>query len=147
MQISLAHQLILLLAGLTQEVLRKRELSHGNTHMETNMDIQKKCALDAFDASNYEQALSLMLPIAEAGDIEIMCNVGTIYQLGLGVPRNLEKAVYWLEKAALQGNALAAHNLGTLYMTCLPDWPQDPELSEKWRALSRKLGGMPFSVD
>ncbi|HQC29710.1 MAG TPA: hypothetical protein PK342_10020 [Methylotenera sp.] len=114
--------------------------------MVIKMDDQKKIALAAFDASEYEKALVLMLPIAEDGDIDMMCNVGTIYQLGLGTSRNLEQAVYWLEKAALLGNALAAHNLGTLYMTCLPDWPLNPEACDKWRKLSNKLGEMPFSM-
>lgn len=107
----------------------------------------KKQGLAAFDAADYKKALRLLLPLAEAGDVEAMCNVGTIYQLGLDVPRNLDNAVYWLEKAALLGNSLAAHNLGTLYMTCLPDWPQNPELSEKWRNISKRIGGMPFSFD
>lgn len=110
------------------------------------MKNRKKEALAAFDAMQYEHALNLMLPLAEDGDAELMCNVGTIYQLGLGVPRDLEKAVSWLERSASLGNALSAHNLGTLYMTCLPDWPLNPELSEKWRGISKKLGGMQFSL-
>lgn len=110
------------------------------------MDNKKIKALAAFDSSQYELALSLMTPLAEEGDVQMMCNVGTIYQLGLETPRDLQKAVYWLEKSASLGNALAAHNLGTLYMTCLPEWPLNPELSAKWRIVSKELGGpIPFT--
>jgi hypothetical protein len=109
------------------------------------MNKRKGEALEAFDNLQYKIALRLMLPFAEEGDAQIMCNVGTIYQLGLEVPRDLQKAVYWLEKSANNGYALAAHNLGTLYMTCLPEWPLNPELSEKWRKISKELGDLPFS--
>lgn len=108
------------------------------------MEKRKHEALEALDGEKFELAIQLMIPLAEAGDTEIQSDLGTLYQLGLGTSRDLEKAVYWLEKAASSGFGLAAHNLGTLYMTCLPDWPLDPEKSERWRARAQELGYSPF---
>ena len=111
------------------------------------MDQRKKEAQSAFDNEQYELAIVLMTPFAEAGDAAMQCNLGTLYQLGLGCKRDLTRAVYWLEKAADAGSGLAAHNLGTLYMTCLPDWPVDSKKNEIWRARAQALGYSPFRPD
>lgn len=107
---------------------------------------QREVALKAFDEEDYKLALQLMLPLAEAGDVDIQGALGVLYQLGQGTGRDLDKAVCWLEKAALGGSGLAAWNLGTLYMTCEPDLPIDPEKSKAWRDKADELGISPFSV-
>lgn len=110
------------------------------------MSKQKEEALKLFDGGRYGLAAQLMLPLAEAGDIEVQAALGAIYQNGCDTPRDLEKAVYWLEKAALGGSGLAAWNLSTLYMTCAPDWEINPEKSDMWRKRAEELGTSPFSV-
>lgn len=40
---------------------------------------------------------------AKNGDAEAMYQLGTMYAFGLGVPRDLDKALHWLKKAAEQG--------------------------------------------
>jgi TPR repeat protein len=108
------------------------------------MNTQKDKALEALERKEYKLAAELMLPLAESGDIEIQCALGTLYQLGWDNNRDLDKAVFWLKKSALAGSGLAAHNLGTLYMTCQPEWPLDSEESKKWRELANELGHKPF---
>ena len=88
----------------------------------------------------YEEAFHILLPIAEGGNAEAQTKVGVLYQLGLGVERNVKNAFYWLEKAAKQGVGEAAHNLGTLYLTCEPDKPSNPEESKVWYSKAKDLG-------
>ncbi len=42
--------------------------------------------------------------------------VGTMYYKGLGVRRDVSEAVKWIEKSAIQGNALAQTRLGVLFL-------------------------------
>ena len=41
--------------------------------------------------------------------------MGVFYQLGEGVEQSYEKAVYWWQKSAEQGNSMAQYNLGMCY--------------------------------
>ena len=71
--------------------------------------------LSQLNEENYPKAFNTLLPCAETGDVESMAAIGLMYQLGLGVDRNIKKAVLYLQKAAEEGSGPAAHNLGTLY--------------------------------
>ena len=63
-----------------------------------------------------------------------------MYQLGLGLEREVGKAIEWLQAAADKGNGNAAHNLGTLYLTCEPDIPSNMNKSEYWYKKAKELG-------
>lgn len=64
--------------------------------------------LAAYKQLNYEHALKLLLPIAEAGNPEAQFRVGDIYdEGGYGVQQDDEAAWNWLNKAANQGHILA----------------------------------------
>lgn len=54
---------------------------------------------------------------AEAGDAYAQLNLGAAYDNGIGVERNLEKALLWYEKAAEQGVAEAQFNLAHLLVS------------------------------
>ena len=57
--------------------------------------------LAAYKQHNYEGALKLLLPIAEAGNPEAQFRVGDIYdEGGYGVQQDDETAWNWLNKAA-----------------------------------------------
>ena len=49
--------------------------------------------------------------LAEQGDAEAQYELGRMYFLGKGMPRNATKALEWYQKAAEQGNALAQNEL------------------------------------
>lgn len=51
---------------------------------------------------------------AEAGDAYAQLNLGAAYDNGMGVARDIEKALNWYEKAAEQGVAEAQFNLAHL---------------------------------
>lgn len=44
---------------------------------------------------------------AESGDAGAQCSVGVCYEEGKGVPTDLEKALFWYTKAALNGDSEA----------------------------------------
>ncbi len=110
-------------------------------------NIQLKKGFALFDAENYNEAMKILLPLAESGNSLAQARVGFAYQLGLGCrKRDVQNAIKWLVAAANQGVGEAAHNLGTLYLTCEPDLPVDREKSNFWYKKAESLGfvvGMP----
>ena len=69
----------------------------------------------AFDQGDYEISFRLWKEQAEVGDAYAQNYIGIHYYLGLGVPRNLNKALEWYERAATVGDINAQHNLGLMY--------------------------------
>ncbi len=69
----------------------------------------------AYNRASYQTALKVWLPQAEQGDSEAQTYVGEIYEKGLGVAPDYEKAASWYKKAADQGSSRARINLGYLY--------------------------------
>ncbi|NQV20237.1 MAG: sel1 repeat family protein [Rhodospirillales bacterium] len=53
--------------------------------------------------------------LAEQGDATAQYEMGRRFEMGDGVPRDLERARNWYLKAAKQGNAWAQNNLGRIY--------------------------------
>ncbi len=56
-----------------------------------------------------------LLQAARQGDVVAQSNLGSLYLHGVGVKRNLHKALHWFSQAAAQGDGLAQFNLGLLY--------------------------------
>ena len=52
---------------------------------------------------------------AAKGDAAAQCQMGLFYMNGIGVDRDEDKAVEWLNKAAAQNHAQAQYNLGIYY--------------------------------
>lgn len=112
--------------------------------MTGSSDFEK--AYEEFLAGGYERARELLVPLAETGDLDALPLLGTMYQLGLGVPRDGVRAVELLTRAAEAGNGLAAHNLGSVYLGGMPEIPVDRERSLKWYREARRLGAQ-FAPD
>ncbi len=53
--------------------------------------------------------------LARGGDARAQFMMGTIYEQGLGVPKDLAAAAEWYRRAAEGGNASAQYNLGIFY--------------------------------
>jgi hypothetical protein len=104
------------------------------------MDDTLENGLKLFAQENYSEAMKILLPAAESGNPLAQSKVGLAYQLGLTGPRNLKNAIKWLTMAADQGFGDAAHNLGTLYLTCEPDMSVDREKSRQWYEKAKTLG-------
>ena len=71
--------------------------------------------LEAFNSEDYEQAMASWLPLARAGDINAMYNVGLLYDEGLGVPVDKEAALDWYLVPAEEGDVSAQFNVAMIY--------------------------------
>ena len=100
-----------------------------------------------FEQEKYTEALDLLLPCAEEGDSKSQAVVGFIYMFGFQIERNINGAIKWLTMAANAGIGEAAHNLGTLYLTCEPEMPADKEKSSYWYNKAKELGFMVATDD
>ncbi|MGH6813390.1 MAG: tetratricopeptide repeat protein [Methylocella sp.] len=68
----------------------------------------------AFDAGRFDEARSLWLPLAAAGDAEAALNLGLLYDLGRGVPQDSSMAYRWYRQAAEAGLVQAAFNVAVM---------------------------------
>jgi TPR repeat protein len=71
--------------------------------------------LNALDKEDYKTAFNEFLPLANQGDVDAQNKIGVLYNYGLGVIEDDEKAVQWYTKAANQGYGRAQNNLGMMY--------------------------------
>ncbi|MCC8167228.1 MAG: sel1 repeat family protein [Planctomycetes bacterium] len=61
------------------------------------------------------EAFTLMAGEAEKGNTAAMLTLGTMYERGIGTPRNFVKAREWYQKAAAAGLAEGYYNVGVCY--------------------------------
>lgn len=64
----------------------------------------------AFESGDYQSAFKLLVPLAEAGEVEAQSNLAWLFKNGAGTEQNDEKAAFWYLKAAQQGDAYAQFN-------------------------------------
>ena len=95
---------------------------------------------DAFGRGDYAGALAIWQPLAEQGDVTTQLLVGSIYDLGQGVPQDDAEAVKWYERAAAQGSAKGQYQLGAVYARSAQ--VKDPFQGYKWLTIAaRTLAG------
>jgi TPR repeat protein len=70
----------------------------------------------AYQEGDYARAYNEWLPLARAGNAAAQRNIGQLYRLGLGVPKDLKVAANWYRPAADQGLSRAQANLGVMYL-------------------------------
>lgn len=68
-----------------------------------------------YDKGEYAKGIALMEQAAEQNVLDADLMLGYAYMSGLGVDRDMDKAVKYYGQAADLGDATAAYNLGTLY--------------------------------
>jgi hypothetical protein len=66
-------------------------------------------------SKQYDQCFAGHLVLAEQGYPLAECQVGYFYLEGLGVKKDLAKALFWTERAAAHGDWDAQHNLAWFY--------------------------------
>jgi len=93
----------------------------------------------AYEREDYATALREFLPAAQNGDGIAQSYVGVIYQYGLGVVADLEKAVYWYAQAADNGDTMAQRILGDLHAEGA--WgKRDFTAAARWYELAAEAG-------
>ncbi|MDO8264295.1 MAG: tetratricopeptide repeat protein [Gallionella sp.] len=93
----------------------------------------------AYSEGDYEKAARLYRPMAEHGDAQAPLILGSMYDIGLGVPQDYREAIKWYRMAAEQGNAGAQFKLGSMYDIGL-GVPQDYMEAIKWWRLAAEQG-------
>ena len=88
-------------------------------------------AYAALDKRNYNSALALARPLADAGDARAQSLVGQLYYRGRGVNRDDYQAANWFRRAAEQGEAAAQLYLGNMYAEG-QGVPQDSAEAATW---------------
>ena len=71
----------------------------------------------AYEAGDYEAARKLWQPLADNYDLAALRNLGHLYRLGQGAPKNGKKARSYYEKAAKLGHAPSQTNLAQMYFS------------------------------
>ena len=84
------------------------------------------------DTSETATNLAALMPLADQGNKNAQFNLGKAYHIGLGVPKDYQKAVLWYRKAADQGEANAQTNLAFLYDLRNRGEPQDYGKAAFW---------------
>ena len=97
-------------------------------------------ASEAYSKEKYEEALAILQPLVDIQVSEALSLLGIMYQIGDGLPRNLQKAVTLLTQACELGDGTAAHNLGTIYAMGEEDIEKDFDKSRMYYRKARELG-------
>lgn len=68
----------------------------------------------AMQHGDFEEAFAFYMQAARGQDVEGEYNVGFCFEEGIGIEQDTSKAIYWLKRAALQGDELAKQRLALL---------------------------------
>lgn len=93
----------------------------------------------AYERGAYKTAFKEFLPLARNGDAFAQSYLGVMYQYGLGVAADLEKAVEWYGRAAENGDAMAQRIIGDLYADGAMGKP-DYAMAAKWYEFAAQNG-------
>ena len=96
-------------------------------------------AFAAYQKQNYEGALKLAQPLADAGDVRAQSLLGVLYYRGRGVRADAAEAVRWFRGAADGGDAAARFYLGVMFAEGR-GVPQDYEQAAIWYQRAADLG-------
>jgi hypothetical protein len=88
-------------------------------------------ALIPYAKQDYEEARTLLNPLASQGDAIAQLTLGRMHLRGEGVPKNSVAAFEWHRKAAEQGNPDAQYELGVMYRDGLGT-AVDGQLALQW---------------
>ena len=98
-----------------------------------------KQGAELFDQGKLSAAITLLEKAAQLGHSAAQNHLGVDYQRGEGVPKDIQKAIYWYPKAINQENPKAMRNLGLLYKNG-KEVPQDYQKALELFLRSAQLG-------
>lgn len=100
-------------------------------------------AARAAEAGDQDRALSLWLPLAQAGNARAQAEIGLRFAEGLGVERDDAMALRWLTLAADGGDTAGLRGLAVLHLRGIGDAPPDRMQAEAICTRAAKLGDGP----
>lgn len=96
----------------------------------------------AYQKGDFDAALRLGRPLADAGDVRAQAILGLMHYRGRGVPQDLGEAVRWFRQAADRGDATAQFYLGVMYSEGR-SVPQSFAEAAEWYRLAAEQGDAP----
>jgi TPR repeat protein len=90
-----------------------------------------KCDMP-MDQKRSSRWLARFEELAENGNLEAQWDLGQSYRFGNLLPQNIERANYWLERAAEGGYGEAQHHLAWYYEFGQYGYPVDKVAAERW---------------
>lgn len=96
-----------------------------------------EAASAAIERGDFADALVLLVPLAEQGEVQAAALLGFVCWMEADIPEGIR----WLTFAADKGRGDAAHNLGMLYSCSVPGTSlPDPEKCLHWFRRACELG-------
>lgn len=94
----------------------------------------------AISQKQHHIAIPKLMPLVEDEVPRALGILGYMYQTGDGLKLDVLKSISILEKALALGDASAAHNLGTIYISGYPEVPVDKEKSMTYYRMAKDMG-------
>ncbi|HIO54991.1 MAG TPA: hypothetical protein EYN26_07610 [Chromatiales bacterium] len=87
----------------------------------------------------FDDAVELLVPLAESGLAQAQYQLGSLYRMGTGVAKDHVAAVRWFEQAATQSHDKSQYNLGLMYLN---GWGAETDRAQArhWLALAAGNG-------
>jgi TPR repeat protein len=126
-------------AGVYREPLLQPAVAVGRSVGLVSVAPSVEAAQAAYQKNNYAAALSMVRPLADAGDARAQALLGQMYYRGRGVPQDDRDAAVWFRHAADQNDATAQFYLGGMYAEGR-GVPQDFAESAKWYERAAEQG-------
>ena len=95
------------------------------------LDICNKLIEKYWEPKQYDKCFEGHLPLAERGYPLAECQIGYFYYDGLGVEKDLSKALYWTQRSAEHGDRDGQFNLAWFYEEAI-GVKQDMEKAKYW---------------
>jgi TPR repeat protein len=99
-------------------------------------------AIALLEEGDQKAAHDIFMSLSDQGDDRAQYQLGQMYDYGQGVDRNIDKAVYWYERASAAGNKQAQHSLGIIYIVGRGLNP-DYDIAIQWLKKSAEQGYIP----
>ena len=114
-------------------MVEKQEVTGKVRRMELEMKFNEACA--HLDAGRNREAFRLLQEAAWAGHVASLLNLGYCFDVGRGVRRSRDRALFWYRKAVSKGDGAAANNIATIYRD-----EGRPRLAARWFQKAVSLG-------
>jgi len=102
---------------------------------------QVNSGVSAVKSGDYDQALKILVPLAERGESRAAVEVGNMYALGWGVPADDSVADDWFRKAETLGVPPGRSQLDIAFeLAAGRGMKRDPARAQLWLEKSAKLG-------
>ncbi|ABG31896.1 sel1 repeat family protein [Roseobacter denitrificans] len=92
-----------------------RTIAFALALLATPVAAELEAARDLMDAGRFDEAYAALWPAARSGNAEAEELIGVIYAMGLGRPRDDQRAFEWYLRAAMKGHPGAQSGVGWYY--------------------------------